>query len=156
MVLTYYIPAKALERPYSWRAVGFPCSWEEKKQVKQEQRAAGSWTLLRVWSWSTQTLLPNSSARQNPGTAAQTDKQQTAWAALHGLTNTPLDGRCITIHFALAVFLPLPQNRYCKAQLLWLGLYVSSRGVIFPRKHLLDISFILNQIQKLCLHLQRY
>lgn len=136
----------------SWRAIGFPCSREEKKQVKQEQRAAGSWTVLRVWSWSTQTLLPNSSARQNPGTALQTNKQQPAWTALHAITNTPLDVRCITVHFAVAVLLPVFQNRYFKAQFLSPGLYVKQqRWIIFPRKffqryHLLD-TYLLFQIR---------
>lgn len=118
----------------SWKAIGFPCSREEKEEVKQEQRATGSWTVLRVWSWSTETLLPNSPARQNPGTALQTDKQQPAWTALHALTNTPLDVRYITIHFAVAVLLPMFQNRYIKAQFLSLGLYVSSRDEsLLPR-----------------------
>lgn len=70
---------------------------------------------------------------QNPGTALQTDKEQPAWTALRALTNIPLGVSCITIHFAIAVLLPVFRNRDCKAHFLWLGLYVSSRdGLFFP------------------------
>lgn len=121
------------------KARGFPCSREEKEQVKQKQRAAGSWTVLRLCSWSTQTLLPNSSARQNPGTALQTDKQQPASTALHALTNILLDVRSITIH-CYCSFTACVSKLQSSVSLTGV-ICKQQRWVIFPRKHLLDIFY---------------
>lgn len=143
--------------PPSWTAIKFPCSREEKEQVKQEQRAAGSWTVLRVWRWSTQTLLPNSSARSKPRDST-TDRQGAA-----SLNSPPCPYKhpsgCELYYnplcycsFTACVSKQGLQSSFSLTRVIC----KQQRWVIFPRKHLLDISFISNQIQKLCLQLQRY
>lgn len=110
--------------------------------------------MLRVRHKSTQVLLPSSSARPKPrdstreSSSSQPEQPSTPLQTSHrvrGILQSTLLSYSKTIRFKTLNAVSL--SRVVCKQL---------RSVIFPRKYLLDTSFISNQIQTLCLQLQRH